>query len=470
MSVRRNFAFRLFAEITIKVLTLGFFLVLVRVLAPEGWGALQTAWSWGGLVTAITLANLGNVATRELARAKPGERAGWVLGAYLAKLALWLGTLLLAALGLLAPGAPACSPLLLATLGLVAALSMVDFNTALFSGLERLDRDFVVVTSGKAAQVLASGIALYLGAPLVAVVLVWLAAALVAWAWGCGRVWGLVSQDPGPLGWGLAWRRAASLLRQLWPYGLTPVLALFTARFGTLLLQAKQGDAAVGYYQAASKWYEALLFFSAAFMAAALPKLVRDFGSPRGLANARRSLDLLLAAGALFGAGFAGLAPCLTFIVGPAYGPSVPVLAVLALVPLFGFTSELWRGLLLVESRQSLVLVAALVATAVNVAANLLLISRLGAVGAAWATLATELGMALAAVIPMLKAFPVGTWLPRYGRALLALAAGVGLAGLCAGHRWLGLLAAPLGTLACLWALGLAPVEELRSALDRARA
>jgi hypothetical protein len=70
----------------------------------------------------------------------------------------------------------------------------------------------------------------------------------------------------------------------------------------------------------------------------------------------------------------------------------------------------------------------------------------------------------------MLKAFPAASWLPRYARALAALGAGVGLASLCAGHRWLGLAAAPLGTLACLWALGLAPVEELRSALARARA
>jgi O-antigen/teichoic acid export membrane protein len=470
MSVRRNFAFRLCAEITIKVFTLGFFLVLVRKLAPQGWGALQTAWSWGGLVTAVTLANLGNVATRELARAGEGQRAGWVLGAYLAKVLLWAGTLLLAAAGLLVPGAPAPTPLLLATLGLVAALSLVDFNTSLFSGLERLDRDFLVVTSGKAAQVLVAGVALFAGASLVKVVLVWLAAALLAWLWGCRRVWVLVRREAAGLSQSLAWRRAGTLLLQLWPYGLTPVLGLFTARFGTLLLQAKDGDAAVGYYQAAGKWYEALLFFSAAFMAAALPKLVRGMGTPRGVVNAQRSLDLLLAAGVVFGAGFAGLAPCLPAIVGPAYGPSVPVLAVLALVPVFGFTSELWRGLLLVESRQSLVLVAALVATAVNVVANLLLIPRLGAVGAAWATLATELSMALAALIPMLKTFPARLWLPRYGRALLALAAGVGLASLFSGHRWLGVAVAPLAALACLAGLGLAPLAELRLALEHFRA
>jgi O-antigen/teichoic acid export membrane protein len=184
-----------------------------------------------------------------------------------------------------------------------------------------------------------------------------------------------------------------------------------------VLLRLWAGDAAVGAYSAAFKVFEGTMILPSIVLAASFPSLVRAHDQVHARVHAeapaqRRRAELglglgLLGLGALVGAVlWATSAMVIRLAFGPTFANAVPALRVLSLaIPLlfanYGLTHFLIARHL---ERYNLAFTIGLVI--LNLGSNWLLIPRWGALGAAWATLGTELALSGCCLVMLAERSP----------------------------------------------------------------
>lgn len=468
MAFRRNFIFRLTAELLSKGLAMGVTVALARGLGPEAWGGMQWALAGTGLFGVLADFGLGSLATRELALAPEKERRAWLLATWQVKGALWAFALLLfAGIQVLSGGAKA--DLLLPAAVLTVALSLGEFSSSLYSGFERLDLDFQWGLFSKLAQAAAALGVLAMGGDVRTVLLSMAAAAWAGWALSLVRLWPLSPPVERPK----VGPKVAVLWKGLWPFGLVSVLTLIYVKADNLLLERLVGLPAVGIYQSAYKWFEALAFIPAAFIAAGFPGLARAEHEAGGEAKRMKAFRAMLALGATAAVFLFAWAPVLPRLLGPAYQDAPPLLRALATACLVWFPNFVLVNLLIASRRQGRVLVGAALAVAFNLAGNLWFMPRYGALGAAWMTAGTEAVIFLAAAFSLHDHL---TWAHAgldWMKALLASVVGC-LLSLSLGHGTVFVLDAlavvlgPLLTLVLVSWWGLMPLHDMQSLFERA--
>lgn len=187
------------------------------------------------------------------------------------------------------------------------------------------------------------------------------------------------------------WRRF--ILAAL-PLGLAVILSSVYFRIDQLMLEKLAPPVEAGLYFTAAKVYEYSLTISSVFITAAFPVLVGQaaLSLTRARAGIQRSFDFLALMAAPVAVGVCVLAPQAVRLVSSKleYAPAAGPLQVLIVAAAFSYLTSLMAYLLVAIDRQRDALVVNALILAVNVGMNLYLIPRKGAVGAAWATLATE--------------------------------------------------------------------------------
>jgi len=217
-------------------------------------------------------------------------------------------------------------------------------------------------------------------------------------------------------------------------------------RVDVVILSLLASDAAVGYYGAAYRLFQATYILPNAFLFALFPMFCRlsEQAGDALAAAAQKSLDLLLLVGLPIAIGIAALSDEIVGVLyGAGFSASIPMLRVLSLGVALMYANGVFVQLLIATERQRRLALTAGIASVLNVGINVALIPVLGGLGAAIATVATE-----AAVICLNFAF-----LPRSltrelhfgmpGRALIAASAMGGLLMLLSGRSLL--LLVPLG-------------------------
>ena len=193
----------------------------------------------------------------------------------------------------------------------------------------------------------------------------------------------------------IGWKFEPALLRTwLWqglPFALTFVLTILYFRIDQPIVYALRPHAEAGYYAAAYKLFEALLFIPMTLLSVVFPVL--------SIYHRERRQDLLEAVSRFFRAllligwpmtvGIFVLAHPLTNVL-HLYDQSEPALRILALALVIGFVNNAFIGALSASDRQSSFTWAAGWSLLANVVLNLLLIPTFGYIGASWATVATE--------------------------------------------------------------------------------
>jgi O-antigen/teichoic acid export membrane protein len=178
------------------------------------------------------------------------------------------------------------------------------------------------------------------------------------------------------------------------PLGLAVILSSIYFRIDQLMLQKMAPDVEAGLYYTATRVYEYSLNISSAFITAAFPVLVGQaaLSLTRARAGIQRSFDFLTLMAIPVAVGVYVLAPHAVRLVSsnPAYAPAAGTVQVLIVAAAFSYLTSLMAYLLVAIDRQRDTLLVNGLILAVNVGLNLYLIPRKGAVGAAWATLATE--------------------------------------------------------------------------------
>jgi O-antigen/teichoic acid export membrane protein len=223
---------------------------------------------------------------------------------------------------------------------------------------------------------------------------------------GAGSGFALLRRKYGPWAGPADWTLARRMLREAAPFYLAGAFTLLYARADVLLLKALSFDAEVGAYRAAGQIFEITKQLPVLFMTATFPQLARGFQASRtNLVKTERAITgLLLGGGLLLGATVALAAdPIVRLLLGPDFARTVPALRILAAaVPLLYVNCGVLH-FFVARDRGILNLAFAAAMVAVNAGMNLVLDGRLGAVGAAIATVATEAGM-LACCLVALRA------------------------------------------------------------------
>ncbi len=199
------------------------------------------------------------------------------------------------------------------------------------------------------------------------------------------------------------WKLEQALLREwFWkglPFALTFVLTILYFRIDQPLIDAFRGLGEAGWYGAAYKPIESLLFVPITFLSVVFPVLSvyhRDRRSEM-LDAVGRFFKALLLMGWPASVGIFVLAHPLTpLLLGPDYTQSEPALRVLALALGIAFVNNAFIGALNASDRQSSFAWAAAWSLVANLAFNLTLIPLFGYRGASWATVMTELVLGIA--------------------------------------------------------------------------
>lgn len=199
----------------------------------------------------------------------------------------------------------------------------------------------------------------------------------------------------------IGWRFELPLVRAwFWkglPFALTFVLTIIYFRIDQPLIYALRSPTEAGWYGAAYKPIEALLFIPMTFLSIVFPVLsiYHRERSTELLDAVSRFYKALLLMGWPMSVGICVLAPSLNQVLG-LYGPSHSALQILALALGFAFVNNAFIGALNASDRQSSFTWAAAWSLVANIGLNLALIPTFGYLGASWATVFTEIVLGIA--------------------------------------------------------------------------
>jgi O-antigen/teichoic acid export membrane protein len=386
---------------------LAFFAIVVvaaRTLAQDAFGLFSLAVTLGWLLAVATDFGLQLHVAREVAR-RPAVAGSTLRPLLRVRLALAAGAAFVAAPLSFAIGGAAALPFA-AIVAAQLVSSLVEFLNYFYRGLSRSDLESSLNLVQRAATLVLALWALAWRPSLAVLAAALLVPALATLALSARIAYRLGASSSAPGAAAPATVRAlarSGLLRDVTPIGAGIVLSALYFRIDLFLVDRWVGVDSVALYNAVFRLVEALRLFPAAVLAVVFPMLCRARTlRPLGYVTAG-----LLACGAVAAAGTWWPAAWLVrACFGEAYVAAVPAFRVLLVaVPLFFLNYALTHQLIGwdAQARYAQICAAAL---AVNLACNAVLIPSAGIVGAAWATLVTELVVTGGCVVGLLTAQP----------------------------------------------------------------
>lgn len=237
-----------------------------------------------------------------------------------------------------------------------------------------------------------------------------------------------------------AWSRIKRLLQASLPYFLYSIFSVVYYRIDAVMLSLMTPDAVVGWYGAAYRFFDILMFFPSIFSAVLFPVLARLWGKQQDTLEqtTTRSIECVLVVGVPISLLiYMYASPIIGFFFGLAeYGPSVVLLKLFSIGLVLVYVDFVLGTALFAADKQRPWTLTALVAVFLNPALNLVLIPYSqthfanGGAGAALATIVTEFFVMSAAVTLLPRGILSGL---RTGIVAKALVGG----GIMAGASWI---------------------------------
>jgi O-antigen/teichoic acid export membrane protein len=208
------------------------------------------------------------------------------------------------------------------------------------------------------------------------------------------------------------------------PIGAAGVLGTVYFRIDAVILAALKPESDVGQYGVAYRFMEALLVVPALMMAVLAPVLSRSFVEGAGVIQRRYADAIHLAAVAAIGVGVGGAMTAwrvLPQLPGfDAYGGGGVALSLLAPAVGLIFVGTIVQGVLISGHQQRRLLVISAYGVAVNLALIAALVPAFSYVGAAIATLVTEVLVVALSLLEVRRRLGLGWPRERLGRAAVA--------------------------------------------------
>jgi O-antigen/teichoic acid export membrane protein len=384
----RNTATVLGARVASRLLALVSVLAIVNHLSAGSYGRFQYLVNATALVAVLVDLGFNTLYVREGAR-HPAEISRYLNNLISARLVLSLASLLVLA-AVLAPAGLA--RLILPAFLLMVLTSYANLLRGTFYALQRVGYEAIAIVL---ESVLLLG--LVVGGILAGKGLDYFVWAYVAsYAFDC-LYFAVVLRLSGLVRFG--WRFELGFIRKwLWaglPFALTFVITTIYFKVDVPILYFIRGDVETGWYGAAYKPFEALLFVPLTMLNVVFPVLsVYHREAPERL---RRAVEMfykgLLLLGFPISVGTFLLAPGLTRLLLPSVPQAEPALRILALGIVFMFVNNAFIAALNAIDKQAIFTWAALASLGVNLALNVVLIPFFGYLGASWATVLTEVAL-----------------------------------------------------------------------------
>lgn len=359
---------------------------MARYLGPEQYGLWNFASAFAALFSALSILGLDSIVVRELVK-KP-ERQNVLLGsAFVLKLMGGSIALLLAlvAISLMRSG----ETLTLWLVGITAA-------GFIFQSVNVIDYYFQAKVKSKYTVISAN--AAFVLLTLVKIYLLLTSAPLIAFAWAglieivLTSIFLLIAYKANHLNmrdWQYDGHEMVMLLKESWPLILAGLAVMLYMRVDVVMLQQMVGDREVGIYAAATRLSEIWYFLPSIIVASVSPAIIKSHSldSDQYIKRLRQlyfimawlaigiSLPLSLLSGTI-----------VSILFGSEFAEAGPVLAIHLWASIAVFLGVASSQYLLVENLQKISFYRTLIGLIVNVMLNLMLISNMGAKGAAIAT------------------------------------------------------------------------------------
>ena len=380
-----------------KLLRLGLGLLvtvwLARHFGPEAFGQWNYAIAFAAFFGAVATLGMDGVIVRELVR--EGADTGAILGTGLwlrIVASLVLGTVATASMYWVRPNEwlPAVLVGMNAAVTVLQSAQMFDFHFQ----ARMHSRPAVIATNAAYLVAMLLRLALLvIDAPLE-----WFGATLVfEAALAAGLLWRAWRSDTaGAVRWRWAASVARHLLRESWPLMFSSLAVVIYMRMDQVMLASMVGDHEVGQFSAALRIAEVWYFIPMSIATAAFPAIIAK--RREDFAAYERYVQALYDGMAWLGIGVAVVATVsagwiVPLLYGPAYAEAAAILTVQIWAGVAGSMSVVPSRWLLAEGLQHSGLFYTVAGAVVNVTLNLILIPEHGAIGAAWATVCTQVGL-----------------------------------------------------------------------------
>jgi len=211
------------------------------------------------------------------------------------------------------------------------------------------------------------------------------------------------------------------LWSQAWPAGLSMAMASVYFYIDAIMLRPLVGEAAVAYYSVAYRLMAFVLMVPVLFSQVVLPVFSRLWAAgPRQLDPFFQRCTLtLVAVGIVFPATVPFVRADVMDVVYPAaYAPGAGCLGILSLAIVLVFAAYPHMSLLLAANRQRAMMFISMAGAGLNIILNLWWVPVLGIEGAAWATVATEAFVLVAAAVTAARLTGLRFALRPLGRAI----------------------------------------------------
>lgn len=370
---------------------LGFFITVytVRYLSVDNYGILSTALALTGIYVVFSDLGLGTLTVREVSRDKSLTQK-YVGNTTVMKFILSLLTFVLTIITVYVIGYSETTILVIYILTisfLFNAFSSIFY--AIFQSYQKMEYQSVATILNSVVMLIGTLLAIYFGLNVIAFAFVYLIAnainffyVIITYAWKF-----YLPNVEIDLGF---WKPT---IKEALPLSLTSIFAIMVFKVDSVLLSIMSGVEAVGYYNAAYRLMEALIFFPAVYTTSIFPVFSTLYvSSKKPLKGAYvKSFKYLTILSLPIAVGTTLLAePIILLIFKSAYIPSILTLQILIWVLPFSFVNYMLGSLLTSMNRQVTVLKITLASLVLNVVMNMVFIPMYSYLGAAFVTVVTD--------------------------------------------------------------------------------
>ncbi|MDO8584819.1 MAG: flippase [bacterium] len=389
-TVAKNTFWLFFGQFVSRALRAAIVIYAARVLGAEHWGAFSYALGVAAFLTIFSDIGINALITKEASR-NPELKNQYLATAFWVKLALLVACIavVITAFPYLTniPEAAVLMPILL----LVFAFDTLrDLGSALCRALEKMEVE--------------AGLVIFTNAMIVGLGFVFLityqTTTALAWAYAIGSGVGFVATGVALRGHysnilkNFSLHLIIPILTTAWPFGLMGLMGAIMLNTDIIMLGWLRPASEVGYYSVAQKLILLSYVFPQLIATSIFPPLSRaviaDGALAKNLLEKSVAFVVLIAAPITI-IGFLLATPIITIVFGAAYGPAIPAFRLLMLTVLIVYPSTLLGNAIFAYDKQRSFLTFVLVAIFGNAIFNLLLIPSYGILGAAAATVATQL-------------------------------------------------------------------------------
>ncbi|MBI1975103.1 MAG: flippase [Parcubacteria group bacterium] len=387
-TVAKNFFWQLMAQVFGRGIRAIIVIYAARALGAEGYGVFSYALSFTALFTIFASISIDPILMREISRGEESKErlitAAFYLKAFLNFVTL-LAIITLARAIVPVSAAKALIPLI----GLSYAFeSLRQMGLSITNAMEKMQVEAGVTIIGQTSTVILGIIALrYWGTPLSLAVAYVLGSAISLTSiaiYLSGITHNIFTHLSLPV--------LKKMARDAFPFTFLSVTSLILMHTDTIMLGWLSEITQTGYYNAARKPVDILSVLPVLFVTALFPMITRKVETHTGAHLVEKAIATMILIALPLTIGVTLLAtPIMTLLFGPGYLPAAAPFRILALGLLLHFPSVIIGYTVLAHNQQAKTIKYFVIAAALNVVLNRLFIPTWGPIGAATATIMSQL-------------------------------------------------------------------------------